>query len=110
MRRQSANSVLFAAVFSLLNILLIRSIIFTRSTFSRITVTIMVKVTDSTIVASGLSHSERAVLVQAPRKAPMMVIDILPRKKAAKNFVILYFNKPSGITTGSSGMGVAAAM
>ena len=62
------------------------------------------------MVASGLSHSERVLLVQKPRKAPMIVIDNLPRKKAVKNFVILYFIKPRGITTGSSGIGVAAAI
>ena len=39
----------------------------------------------------------------------MMVMRSLPEKKAMKSFAGLYLRRPSGIITGSSGMGVAAA-
>lgn len=72
--------------------------------------TTMVRAMLSAIMASGLSHSEKVFLLHAPRSAPGMVMVSLPRKNAVKNFAGLYLRSPRGITTGSSGIGVAAAV
>ena len=71
--------------------------------------TATVRVMDRMIMISGLSHPEKVIFVQAPMKAPAIVMMSFPKKNAVKNFAGLYFIKPSGITMGSSGMGEAAA-
>jgi hypothetical protein len=43
--------------------------------------------------------------IQLPKKAPTIVIESFPKKKAVKNLAGLYFIKPNGMTTGSSGIG-----
>ncbi len=73
------------------------------------TVMAIVRIIESIIMASGLSHSEKVFLVQAAKNAPGTVIESFPRKKAEKNLTGLYFISPKGITTGSSGIGEAAA-
>lgn len=72
----------------------IRSAILPTSTSRSIIVTTIVRAMDTAIVTSGLSHSEKHSLVQAPRRAPGIVMVSLPKKNAVKNFAGLYFRSP----------------
>jgi len=85
------------------------SAILPTSTLRSIIVITIVRTMLSTIMASGLSHSEKVFFVQLPSSAPGIDMVSFPRKKAVKNLAGLYFRSPRGMTTGSSGMGVAAA-
>jgi hypothetical protein len=86
------------------------SIILPMSTFSKTIVIITVRMTDNIIMASRLNKGDNTLSVQVPKKAPTMVIETLPKKKAVKNLTGLYFIRPRGITKGSSGIGEAAAI
>lgn len=88
-----------------------------KSTFSRITVTIMAKHVDMIVMAvSGEIHVGNELLnnsvyelpIAFPANALIVAMDSLPKKKAVANFARLYFIAASEIMIGSSGRSVAA--
>lgn len=80
-----------------------------KSTFSKKMVMRTVRIIEIITIAVGLSQFEKYPAAMLPKNAPATVIESLPKKNAVKNFAKLYFIRPSGITMGSSGIGVAAA-
>lgn len=69
----------------------------------------IVRIIDNMTIAVGLSHSEKKPAAMLPKNAPAMVMVSFPKKYDVKNFGMLYFIRPRGMTTGSSGIGEAAA-
>ncbi len=80
-----------------------------KSIFSKKMVMMTVRTMEIITIAVGLSQFEKYPAAMLPKNAPATVIESLPRKNAVKNFARLYFIRPSGMTMGSSGIGVAAA-
>ena len=68
----------------------------------------IVRAIEMATISIGFNKPEKLASTQLPRNAPATVIVILPKKYDRKNFGGLYFISPNGMTTGSSGMGVAA--
>ena len=69
---------------------------------------ITVKIIEIATIISGLSQPENKLLASCPMNAPATAMVSFPKKYDRKNFAGLYFIRPSGITTGSSGSGEAA--
>ena len=91
------------------NFFIILSVSLPTSTLNITIVMTTVRAKDRAIISRGLNSPEKLASTQLPRNAPATVMVILPRKYERKNFGGLYFMSPNGMTTGSSGMGVAAA-
>jgi hypothetical protein len=61
----------------------------------------MVRTIERAVMASGLNHSEKVLLVQLPKTAPITVIESFPIKKTENNLTELYFKSPRGIIRAS---------